>query len=347
MKILHAADLHVGDSRNLPGYLDRQRKMLYGITDIAIREAVQAVVLAGDIHDAKYMLPREKDMLWEWTLHLDFTAQEHDFDVVIENGNHDEIEEDYTHLRSLRIAQDYRMLRRTIVVEAKPELVGPLHEKLWIAVIPAKSYQGDEINEHVRAMLASLDKRSDPDDRYVVAMVHEAIIGAVNEAGTQKFKRGPKLDPELPVTYWALGDIHKPFQMMLPNAWYSGSPIQHDFGDISPERGVLIVDLDEPTAPKPVLLEGIHPLVTIQAGDEVPADAIVRFEGDAQEIAETVFPENVVSFKPSVDGAIKSVVDTAGLGLLDDLDSVLADQKVPEDLQQEVVDEVRSALAEA
>lgn len=346
MKILHAADLHVGDSRNLPGYLDRQRKMLYQITDVAVREAVQAVVLSGDIHDAKYMLPREKDMLWEWVLHLDFTAQEHDFFVVVENGNHDEIEEDYTHLRSLRVAQDFQVLRRTTVVEAKPELVGPFHESLWIAVVPAKQYQGDEINDIVRPMIASLDKRVEG-DRYLVAMVHEAIIGAANEAGTHKFKKGPRLDPDIAVTYWALGDIHKPFQMMMPNAWYSGSPIQHDFGDISPERGVLIVDLDEPDRPKPVVLEGIAPLVTIQAGDEIPADAIVRFEGDAKEIAETVFPENVVSFKPAIDDTIKSVVDTAGSGILDGLDEVLVDQHVPEDLQQEVVDEIRSALSEA
>jgi len=98
MKLLHTADLHVGDSRNLPGYLERQRTMLEWLTRMAIEHKVDAFLIAGDIFDAKHVLPRERDMFQEWLLDNDKAGRDHDFMTVMTNGNHDEIETGYTHL---------------------------------------------------------------------------------------------------------------------------------------------------------------------------------------------------------------------------------------------------------
>lgn len=349
--MLHTADLHIGDSRNLPKYLDRQRKMLYEITSLCVEREVDVAVYSGDLFDAKYMLPREKDMFLEWLIENDRAAKKHNFDVVMMNGNHDEIEEGYTHLRSHKIMADYGMLDHTVIVEDQPRVVGPFKDNIYVVVVPAKNYRGEELNFTVEALYkkwhVDCEKRDlHPDALYIVAMVHEAIYGAVNETGDYKCKRGPKLDPDLPITYWALGDIHKPWQQIMPNAWYPGSPIQHEFGDLSPERGVLIVDLESPTEPEQVKLEGIIPLITVShVPDEWPTDAIVRYEGTAEEIVDTIFPDNVVGFKPVIDDTIRAVVDTGGSDFLSDLSEVMVDQSVPEEHQDAVLAEIESAIA--
>ena len=350
--LFHTADVHVGDSRNLPGYLGRQEKMLYQFTDICIRKKVDLAVFSGDIFDAKHMLDREKDMFLKWLIEHDHAAAKHDFYSVLMNGNHDEIEEGYTHLRKHKILTDYGLLDRTKIVESDPEIVGPFKDRIYVAALPAKRYVDDEINFSVVALRKVLDKKLelksiDPASIYFVVMIHDSIFGCENESGNWVCKKGPRLDSALPVTYWALGDIHKPFQRILPNAWYPGSPIQHDFGDIGQERGVLVVNLDRPTEPEPVLLTGITPLITVSAvPDEWQKDAIIRFEGTALEIADTTFPDNVVGFKPVVDVAqIRSVVDTGGHDMLEDLAGLLIEQEVPETLQQAVVSEIEAAIA--
>ncbi len=353
--MLHTADLHVGDSRNLPGYLERQEKMLYTITELCVDREVDLCVMVGDIFDAKHLKPREKDMFLRWLIEHDRAGKKHKFDTVIENGNHDEVEEGYTHLRQHKIMQDFGMLKSTHIVEADPKLLGPFKGSIWVAALPARKYKGDEINFAVSALYKKLEAKLESNQTNIpgteekvhfVAMVHEAILGAENELGTFRVKKGPKLDPDLPVTYWALGDIHKPFQQILPNAWYPGSPIQHDFGDEDTERGVLVVDLEDPVDPEPVLVSGVKPLITLS---QVPAewpDAIVRFEGSPEEIADTAFPENVVGFKPVLeeDTMSSASVTFEGSDLLDDLPDVLTDQSVPADLQQDVVDEIQAAL---
>lgn len=355
--ILHAADLHIGDSRNLPGYLVRQEKMLDSITELSIDREVDLVILAGDIFDAKYMKPREKDMFLRWLLEHDKAGRKHDFSTVIENGNHDEIEEGYTHLRQHKIMADYGMLKTISIVESEPRLLGPFKGTMWVAALPAGKYRGEEINAAVGVLRKKLDAKLESGQSsipgtdapvYFIAVIHEAILGATNEMGTWVSKKGPALDPELPVTYWALGDIHKPFQRVMENAWYPGSPIQHDFGDLSVDRGVFVVDLDEPTGPEPVLIQGITPLITLsEVPNEWPEDAIIRFEGSPDEIADTTFPENVVGFNPvveTVDGAIEAV-ELEGHDILSDLPEVLADQEVPADYHEEVLAEIKEAMA--
>lgn len=352
MKILHTADLHVGDSRNLPFYLERQRRMLEWLTRQAVEHRVDAVLIAGDIFDAKHVLPRERDMFTDWLLDNDKVGRDNNFMTVMINGNHDEVESGYTHLYGPRRLMERGVLTRTIVVELHArclEVVPGLH----VACMPYAGYKGGELSLAVRAFRKALDVKAVRPVQYFVVMAHEAIVGAYNETGTYRAK-GPAIDPSIPegplgVTYWALGDIHKPYQQMTRNAWYPGSPIQHEFGDVSTERGALLVDLDDPCNPTPLQIDGVVPLVTLyDKPDEWPTDAIVRYEGTAEEIADTHFPDNVVAFKPLVeveDRARATVaIDLAGYAILEGLDDVLLEQSVPPERWEAVGDMLRQAM---
>jgi DNA repair exonuclease SbcCD nuclease subunit len=345
-RVLHAADLHVGDSRNLPRYLERQQQALNELTRLSIEQKVDVALYAGDIFDAKYMRPREKDMFLQWLLANDRAAEMNGFSVVIEAGNHDEIEEGYTHLHGLRILQNHGTLRRTEIV-VTPTTLGPYADRIYVAALPAGCVPIDQIDQTVMLMRRSLDAKleaggQNPDGIYFVVMLHEGVYGAVNEAGTYRVTKGPKLNPDLPVTYWALGDIHKPWQQILPNAWYPGSPIQHDFGDVSRERGCLLVNLDRPTQPEAVCVEGVRPLVTLYDVPDQWPDAIIRFAGSPDDIAAGNFPTDVVKVLPVVDDVGFSARETEDP--FDQLDEVMREIGVPAEYHDEVRHEVASAL---
>lgn len=315
MKIVHAADLHLGRSRKLPNYLERQDAMVRGIFDLAAAND-GIVLLAGDIFDRLDLLPRERDI---FIRHL-CRADAQGITTVMVNGNHDMIDEDdggYTHLRVISAMVEEKRLKRTVVIETDPasfEL-----PKLGFAVIGVPSYyrKTKEVNKIVAHHCKELATKLP-----VVALVHETVLGSRNDFG-KKFgidigseDHCVTLDPNLPVTYWALGDIHAPQAIEgCQHAWYSGAPIQHDFGD-APRRGVLVVDLDNPTDPQHCTLDGVTPLVTVRVSDqttnaslEVPENAVVRVEGPRDVIASLTLPKNVVTTKPTheVEAEIETI----------------------------------------
>lgn len=326
VKFLHAADLHVGKSRKLPGYLERQDRMLDEIYRLAETRTDGLVILAGDLYDRLDLTAREKDLLIKHVCRADRAG----ITTVMIPGNHDMIDEDdggYTHVRALRMMAEDRRLRNTIVVETEPAFLTIEKFGIHVACVPAWYRKTKQVNDIVTRLL-----RDRPDDRPVVAIVHETVRASRNERGQQfgidvgSPDHCIELDGDLPVLYWALGDIHVRQQIPgVPHAWYSGSPVQHDFGD-SPDKGVLIVDMDHPDEPEATQLDGIVPLITIEVQDDrdpdIPPDALVRLSGRRSRIAELVVPDNVVTTKTSGPvaheaGAVEAVLTDDPLAGLD------------------------------
>ena len=64
MKLLHLSDLHLGKRVNGFSMLEDQRVILTQIVDLAEEEKVDAVLLAGDLYDRPFRLPRQVTL---WT----------------------------------------------------------------------------------------------------------------------------------------------------------------------------------------------------------------------------------------------------------------------------------------
>lgn len=347
MKILHTSDLHIGKSRKLPNYLQRQQKMLDEILRIADEEKVDAVLVAGDIFDVKHIYPHERDMFLTWVLRMQDWCQRNNAKTILIDGNHDLLTEGYTHLRFLSILQ--RKLTHVEIVEITPKNVW-LTDKIVVGCCPARYYDTEGLNSVVQVLYSKANgdlwKKSGEygasekhPDLYFIAMVHECIMGSVNSTGWMADK-GPKLDPSIPVDYWCLGDIHK-MQKVLPNAWYSGSPIQHDFGDADDKRGVLIVDTAQPTEPKFVELHGVTKLATLKEIPDIwPEDTLVRLEADAKTLAETALPATVVATKPIVNEQ-EAIDMLRNDDLLRELPEVLAEAGLTKPEQERAVEIVR------
>ena len=86
MKILHTADWHIGKRLDLYSRLDEQREVLEEVCEIAEREAVDAIVIAGDLFDNFNPSSEATELLYS-TLHR--LSANGTRAVIAIAGNHD------------------------------------------------------------------------------------------------------------------------------------------------------------------------------------------------------------------------------------------------------------------
>ena len=86
MKILHTADWHLGKRLNTISRLEEQREVLEEICEIADREAVDAVIIAGDLFDNFNPSSEATELLYS-TLHI--LSDNGKRAIIAIAGNHD------------------------------------------------------------------------------------------------------------------------------------------------------------------------------------------------------------------------------------------------------------------
>lgn len=284
VRLIHTADLHIGKSRTLPDYLERQEIMLDGIYKVAETRGIKLVLMAGDIFESKNIRWEEQQLFMEKLFEYDAKG----FTTVVCNGNHDELATGVSHMWLPAMVQKAGGLKRTYVVDGEPRVIDL--PDLDIAVIPVVNNNME--TQELAAAVTKMWEGTDKDERSFVVMLHATITGSNTDIG-YTMTGGPRIPDLHFVDYWAVGDIHRS-QEIGHNAWYCGSPIQHNFGDAQP-KGVLVVEVEKDETPTTELveLEGIKPLVTItEKPDEWPTDCYIRYIGPMEGIIE--LPDNVI-----------------------------------------------------
>jgi DNA repair exonuclease SbcCD nuclease subunit len=257
--------------------------MLDGIYKVAEARGTKLVLMAGDIFESKNIKWEEQQLFLEKL----FEADSKGFTTVVCNGNHDELATGVSHMWLPAMIAKAGGLKNTHVIDGEPKIIEL--DDLEMAVIPVvnNNMETKELKSLVEDMHAQVSC-----SKPFVVMLHATISGANTDIG-YNISGGPRI-PDLPfVDYWAVGDIHRS-QEIGHNAWYSGSPIQHDFGDAQP-KGVLVVEVEQDGTPTTELveLEGIKPLVTITELPEVwPTGCYIRYLGPLESLME--LPENVI-----------------------------------------------------
>jgi len=261
-RFLHTADQHLNAQRRYfpDTYLLRAEWLLSELEDLATEQKCDCIVVAGDIFEQTDTTILERQLLSDWLGRVKTP-------VLMISGNHD--------LRSRRIGDtcisylSALKLHLHLVHDGDPRIVNAFGS-YWL-LIPYHPWTDQEFRLIVRAMVEKIRRKNS--DVPIVAVMHDAVRGAMVERNIAvKKSEQVTLIPELGPTYWALGDIHVP-QQMLPNAFYCGAPYQVDFGEFASKKGVLLVDTEDPEHPVSVDLNCPYPLVTL---DEAP-DAWPKF----------------------------------------------------------------------
>lgn len=290
VKILHTADWHVGRTIRGRSRADEHRAVLAEIAEVAAREAVDLVLVAGDTFDVAAPSAEAEEIVYQALLDLSQVAP-----VVIVAGNHD-------HPRRWRaVAPLLRRGRVTVgATLRRPDDGGLVRIETAggtaaVALVPFISKRGivtaDDLMaldpyEHggkyagrVEAILRKLTESMTTDDVNVVVahlMVAEGRLGGgerlaytVNDYAIPATAFGGGL------SYVALGHLHRRQKVPAPSpVWYAGSPMQLDFGERGETKGVLIVEAEpaKPAVVTPVTLTSGRDLIQIEGTvDELEA----------------------------------------------------------------------------
>lgn len=250
MKFLHTADLHIGKKIFELSLIEDQKHILQQITDIAVKENIDAVLIAGDVYDRAVPSTEAVSLLDDFLTGL----QEKGIPVIMISGNHDSPErvsfaDAILEKQGLYIAGNYQEPLRTVVLEDE---FGPVHFVCMPFVKPAVTgtSTGAEAVEH---MLSALPMTLSMRQRYVL-LTHYFVIGEHGEtpelSDSETDVNVGGLD-SVPASYFqnfcyvALGHIHKSQHIGEGHVYYSGSPLKYSFSEAKGEKSVNLVELNE------------------------------------------------------------------------------------------------------
>jgi exonuclease SbcD len=260
MRILHTADWHVRKPLRGRPRLDEQEAVLDELVELADAEAVDLVVVAGDLFDSASPPAEAEQVAYRALLHL---AGRHRH-VVAVAGNHD----NPRRFAALRPLFELARVHLAATV-ARPDQGGVLELDLggqptrvvllpWLSqryVVTAADLVGHDAAEHqqhyagrVRTVVEALCAGAAP-SAVNLLVGHVFALGATLGGGERHAHT--VLDYAVPtqvlpvtVQYAALGHLHRSQRVDGPvPTWYPGSPLQLDFGEAADAKAALVVDV--------------------------------------------------------------------------------------------------------
>jgi DNA repair protein SbcD/Mre11 len=252
MRLLHTSDWHIGRSLHGADLLREQEEVLSGLADVVGAEAVDVVVVAGDVYDRAVPSADATGVLDRVIGRLLRAGAA----VVLTPGNHDSARRLGTFSGLLSAAGLH--VRATTAGLDEPVLLRDEHGEVAVYGLP---YLEPEIARHElgvpgarshEAVLAEAMERVRrdlflrPGARSVV-LAHAFVGGGVpSDSERDICVGGVDLVPAAVfdgVDYVALGHLHRP-QTITERLRYSGSPLAYSFGEAGQEKLVWLVDLD-------------------------------------------------------------------------------------------------------
>lgn len=294
MRVVHTSDWHVGKLLRGASRIDEHRAVLGEIAEITDRVRADLVLVVGDLYESAAPPPEATAVVYDSLLALRETGAH----VVVVGGNHDQ------QLQLESVAPVFARLGITVLgLPSLPERAVVDVGGARVAMMPWMSQRWAIKTEQlmgvtaaataqyyaarVARLLARLSESFTADTINIVAahcMVQGGLLGG-GERDAQLIDEYAVPTAAFPASanYVALGHLHRAQQMSgAAPIWYSGSPIQVDFGEEHDTKQVLVVDIPDRGAAKvsPVALTRGAVLRTLR-GTFAELEAAAPNVGDA------------------------------------------------------------------
>ncbi|WP_030073632.1 exonuclease SbcCD subunit D [Halomonas alkaliantarctica] len=250
MRLLHTADWHLGRLFHNLSLLEDQRHVLNQLLEIVDRDAVDAVLIAGDIYDRSVPPAAAVTLLDEMLGEL---CEKRRLPVIMISGNHDGAERlgfGARHLRQagLHILSDLSACDRPVSLSingaevdvfgipyADPEYVRSQFSVDVRDFDSAHRYLVERINTQRQA------------SRPTVLMSHCFVDGGSASDSERPLTLGGAesvaWEPMQSFDYVALGHLHGPQYRGGEHIRYSGSLLKYSFSEANQRKGVTLVDI--------------------------------------------------------------------------------------------------------
>ena len=272
MRILHTSDWHVGATLRGRSRAEEHRQVLEEIVCVAEEQAIDLVIVAGDVFHHAAPGPESEDIVYKALLRL----VEDDRQVVLVAGNHDNPKRIEAirpllgrvgiHASGLvRRREDCGVLRiKTRSGEKSCVVLMPFLSQRGI--VRADDLMGSQAGDQVQ-MYANRFRRivshlcaGFQEDTVNLVVSHTAVVGGKTGGGEREahtvfdYYVPPQSFP-VSTHYVALGHLHRAQQVLGPgNIRYSGAPIQVDFSEDTNDPCVLVVEAE---AERPARVEEV------------------------------------------------------------------------------------------
>ncbi|MBR7148676.1 MAG: exonuclease SbcCD subunit D [Firmicutes bacterium] len=265
MKFMHLSDLHLGKRVNEFSMIEDQIDILRQILTIAKDEAVDAVLIAGDVYD-KPIPPVEAVRLLDQFL---VDLGELHLPVFLISGNHDSVQRLSFGSRLLKegglfIAPEYDGTMEPVTLRDEfgdidiymLPFVKPAHVRRYFPDERIETYT-DAVQVALSAATAGAHGAPQEDQRRRVLLSHQFVTGASRSESEEVSVGGlDNVDAEAYAgfDYVALGHIHGPQDIRFagekaeggcPRIRYCGTPLKYSFSEADHVKSVTIVDLKE------------------------------------------------------------------------------------------------------
>lgn len=265
MKFFHLSDLHIGLKLFNRDLREDQEYILRQITDIAVREQPQAVVIAGDIYDKAVPSAEAVEVFDRFIAELNSALP--DTAVMMIAGNHDSGPR-INCFRSVLSRQNVYMIGQPPRVEGEQiekvileDESGPVNFYLLPFVRPSMVKQLTGVDENGNNLsydetLRRLIGREeiDPSQRNVIVS-HQFYLPSGTDAEAVE-----RMDSEVRTVgnidqisadileqfdYAALGHIHKPMKAGSEFIRYCGTPLACSVSEAGQKKGIIMVELGD------------------------------------------------------------------------------------------------------
>ncbi|MDH5729378.1 MAG: exonuclease SbcCD subunit D [Gammaproteobacteria bacterium] len=252
MRFLHTSDWHLGRYFHNVSLIEDQRHVLHQIIAMVQTDRIDAVLIAGDIFD-RALPPTEAMTLLEEFFHQ--VADEQNVPIILIAGNHDQAQR--LSFGSRLFAHRGVHILTELSQEPKPVLLNDEHGEVAFFGIPyadpvlVRDQLDADVQTHERAMAAITQlilPQIKPTQRSVI-LAHCFIDGSETSDSERTLSLGgaERIPYELfdKFHYTALGHLHGPQFRGKETIRYSGSPLKYSFSEVTQNKSVSIVDINE------------------------------------------------------------------------------------------------------
>lgn len=247
MKLMHLSDLHLGKRVNEFSMLEDQRYILNQILELARREQVDGVLIAGDVYDKSVPSAEAVSLLDDFLVALAEDGRQ----VLLISGNHDSPERMAFGGRLMRssgihIAPVYNGRVEPVCLE---DQYGPVRVYLLPFVKPAhirRYFPDAAIESYTDALRIAVEAMDLDSSLRNLLVTHQFVTGAARcdseelSLGGSDNVDGAVFDP---FDYVALGHIHSPQRVGRETMRYCGTPLKYSFSEIGQKKSATLIQL--------------------------------------------------------------------------------------------------------
>lgn len=255
MKLLHTSDWHIGRTFHGSSTLDAARTVIAALADIVREEAVDVVLVSGDVWDSTTPSAEAYTVLQDG-----FRAiREAGAQLVVTSGNHDSAarlgyQSEWARVAGVHVITRPEDFTTPVVLHDEH---GPVHifgipflEPLMIRHLAGASEVRTQ-QAALRWAMDSINEACAANTARTVVLAHCFAAGIDANIRETDFERDltaggldvVPLDVFERATYTALGHIHSR-ATLTPSVRYCGAPLHYSFSEAAQPRGVWLVSLD-------------------------------------------------------------------------------------------------------